>query len=200
LEKQGFGQMMTQDQFTHRLADRGDIEAIVQLVNGAYRGESGTRGWTTEARLIGGQRVDHESIQTILDFPAEESGLLLLLSPQDPARLLGCVHLKKVSSNLGYLGMLTIEVSAQSRGAGTALIHLAEDFAHSVLGVKSLEMTVLAQRPELIAWYVRKGYVLTGENRPFPYGDERFGIPFGPGLYFEVLQKLLFQSNQIAVR
>ena len=38
-------------------------------------------------------------------------------------------------------------------------------------------MTVISVRDELIAWYERRGYRRTGELSPFPYGDERFGIP-----------------------
>jgi hypothetical protein len=52
-------------------------------------------------------------------------------------------------------------------------------------------MTVIAQRAELIAWYERRGYVRTGETRPFPYGDERFGRPLRDDLHFVVLEKQL---------
>jgi hypothetical protein len=31
----------------------------------------------------------------------------------------------------------------------------------------------------------------TGERRPFPYGDERYGIPRQPDLVFDVLAKPL---------
>ena len=40
-------------------------------------------------------------------------------------------------------------------------------------------MTVIDLRDDLIAWYERRGYARTGEYKPFPYGDERFGIPGG---------------------
>jgi len=50
-------------------------------------------------------------------------------------------------------------------------------------------MTVLAQRPELIAWYERRGYRRTGAVKPFPYGDERLGIPRRDDLEFAVLEK-----------
>jgi hypothetical protein len=52
-------------------------------------------------------------------------------------------------------------------------------------------MTVIAQRTELIAWYERRGYRRTGEHRPFPYDDVRFGLPQRPDLYFNVLAKTL---------
>ena len=52
-------------------------------------------------------------------------------------------------------------------------------------------MTVIAQRAELIAWYERRGYARTGEARPFPYGDPRFGEPRRDDLSFLVLEKPL---------
>jgi hypothetical protein len=41
------------------------------------------------------------------------------------------------------------------------------------------------------AWYVRCGYALTSETEPFPYGDNRFGIPKRDDMYFFVLRKRL---------
>jgi hypothetical protein len=54
-----------------------------------------------------------------------------------------------------------------------------------------VEMTVIIQRIDLIAWYGRRGYAPTGERRPFPYGDERFGLPRREDLEFTVLAKPL---------
>jgi len=52
-------------------------------------------------------------------------------------------------------------------------------------------MTVIDIRDELIAFYVRRGYALTGIKKPFPYGDPRYGIPKRDDLRFEVLEKRL---------
>ena len=46
-------------------------------------------------------------------------------------------------------------------------------------------------RVELIDWYRRRGYVVTDERHPFPYGDERFGLPRRDDLQFAVLRKEL---------
>jgi hypothetical protein len=54
-----------------------------------------------------------------------------------------------------------------------------------------MEMSVIRQRPELIAWYERRGYVQTGEERPFPAGDTRFGRPRVADLAFAVLAKAI---------
>jgi hypothetical protein len=54
-----------------------------------------------------------------------------------------------------------------------------------------MRMTVIDIREELAAFYVRRGYVRTGKKKPFPYGDERFGVPKRSDLQFEVLEKKL---------
>jgi hypothetical protein len=57
-----------------------------------------------------------------------------------------------------------------------------------------MEMTVIEGRDELIAWYERRGYALTGERRPFPMDDPRFGLPRRP-LAFVVLTKALASAT-----
>jgi hypothetical protein len=52
-------------------------------------------------------------------------------------------------------------------------------------------MTVVHVRAALLEWYARRGYSLTGETKPFPYGDERYGRPTRDDLYFVVLSKRL---------
>jgi hypothetical protein len=52
-------------------------------------------------------------------------------------------------------------------------------------------MTVITLRPELLAFYERRGFRRTGETVPFPYGDPRFGLPRRPDLEMETLVKEL---------
>ena len=58
-------------------------------------------------------------------------------------------------------------------------------------GLPAMRMTVIVIRDELIAFYERRGYALTGIKKPFPYGDPRYGIPTREDLRFEVMEKLL---------
>jgi ribosomal protein S18 acetylase RimI-like enzyme len=177
--------------FNSRLAKRIDIAPLKRMINDAYRGETGKKGWTTEAELIGGQRIDEGLLEDILG--ADQNYLLLALDTHDS--LVGCVHLQKLqpsqegAQSKVYLGLLTVNVEYQQRGIGDFLLRESETFAKEKLKSAAIEMTVLSVRKELIEWYVRRGYRITGERRPFPYGNERYGRPFKDDLVFDVLIK-----------
>ncbi len=170
---------------TLRPAAAGDTQAIVSLVNSAYRGATSRAGWTTEADLLGGQRIDAKAISELLARPGS-----CVLVGELAGELRGCVHLEQ-KGNHAYLGMLTIRPTEQGSGLGRTLLTGAESWAREHWHVSAMEMTVIVQRAELIAWYERRGYERTGERRPFPYGDERFGIPRRDDLEFVVLRKTL---------
>ena len=74
---------------------------------------------------------------------------------------------------------------------GFRLLSAAEHWAVTYWPASWAHLTVIAQRLELIAWYARRGYLPTGEHRPFPYGDARFGLPRRDDLVFDVLRKPL---------
>ena len=171
---------------TTRLATASDIEALVALVNSAYRGDSSRAGWTTEADLLDGMRIDAERLKAAIADDADNA----ILIHEDEGHLVACVHLERTGSSC-YLGMLTTSPTRQGSGLGRAMIEEAELFARDHWGATSMEMTVLTLRPELVAWYERRGYAKTGERKPFPYGDDKWGLPKSPDLEFYVLRKSL---------
>ena len=171
--------------FTSR-AKQADAVALAALINSAYRGDSSRRGWTTEADLIDGTRIDAPALEEIIGSPGKA---VLVLRAQ--TGLFGCVQVERKDAETAYIGMVTIRPTLQGSGIGRQLLAAAETFARAEYGSRATEMTVIEVREELIAWYERRGYVATGETRPFPYHDERFGIPKSPDLRMIVMRKVL---------
>jgi GNAT superfamily N-acetyltransferase len=174
-----------------RAAGIADVPAVVALVESAYRGEASKAGWTTEADLLDGRRTDADAVAEILAAPA--SCVLLAFSGDDGdgCRPVACCQLNRAGERVAYFGMFAVQPARQAAGIGTQLLAAAEQYARAEWAATVMELTVIAQRTELISWYARRGYRPTGETRPFPYGDERFGVPRRPDLCFVVLAKPL---------
>ena len=177
---------MTAGTLTFRYADDGDIPAVVALVESAYRGEASRVGWTTEADLLDGQRTDARAVAEIVAGP----GRVMLLAEAEGV-LAGCCQLEHRPPAEAYFGMFSVRPAAQGQGWGRLILAEAERLARAEWGAATMVLTVLAPRPDLIGWYERRGYRPTGESRPFPYGNARFGIPRRPDLSFIVLEKPL---------
>ena len=160
-----------------------DAPTINQLVNSAYRGEGSKQGWTTEADLLDGTRIDEAAVADLLTKPDTT-----ILKYVEDNLILGCVELRKEKDKL-YLGMLSVAPNTQGKGIGKKLLLAGEEHARS-LGIRAMMMTVISVRKELIDWYVRHGYELTGERKPFVVPDTRWGIP-KQTLEFVVLEKHL---------
>jgi len=168
-----------------RSATAQDVSAIVSLVESAYRGDVSRQGWTTEADFLDGQRVDVAGVGEIIAKP----GSRVLLGEQ-AGRLLACCHLEK-QGDACYFGMFSVLPTLQGGGVGKQMLAQAERLARDEWKCTKMEMTVISIRDELVAWYERRGYSRTGVYKPFPYGDERFGIPKRDDLRFELLVKNL---------
>ncbi|MEO8808654.1 MAG: GNAT family N-acetyltransferase [Rhodanobacter sp.] len=168
---------------TFRLARIADVPAIVALVESAYRGESGLRGWTTESRLLDGQRTDAADVAGLIS--RADSGLLLV---ERDGQLKASCHIER-QGTAAYFGMFAVDPLSQDSGLGKRVLAEAERMARDDWHCQGMRMTVIVQREELIAWYERRGYRRTGQFQPFPYGDARFGIPRRDDLRFEVLLK-----------
>ena len=166
------------------IATSADVPELVVLVNSAYRGETSKLGWTTEADLLDGIRTDPESMTQLLN----KEGSTVLQYRNENNELLACVNLQDQGEQL-YLGLLTVSPLLQGAGIGKELLKASEQFAmhHNF---KSIVMSVISIRSELIAWYERHGYSRTGEKKEFPSTDPRFGIPKRE-LEFVVLKKVI---------
>lgn len=161
-----------------------DIPALVQLVNSAYRGETSRQGWTSEADLLDGIRTSENQLREMMQHPQA----VILKYTDEQEQIIGCVFLEKRAHQM-YLGMLTVQPALQARGIGKQLMIAAEALAKA-RGCSSIIMSVISDRRELISWYERRGYRLTGERLPFPMDDPNFGIP-KKHLEFVMMEKML---------
>jgi ribosomal protein S18 acetylase RimI-like enzyme len=189
-------QLLSQGILSIRDATPNDIEGLLALVNGSYRGDGSRQGWTTEADLLDGQRTDRAMLEALLEeegssiflieahvdrfhLASESNGLLSRLRTagipsQSKTIMVACAHLKKSATDL-YFGMLSVDPRWQSLGLGRFCLDYFQNRARTQ-GARRLWMTVIAQRQELIAYYERRGFHRTGQQHPFPNHDPRYGI------------------------
>jgi ribosomal protein S18 acetylase RimI-like enzyme len=168
-----------------RLAIPADAEALVALIRSAYRGDTSRAGWTTEADLVSGDRIDAGQVLAMIGGPRS---VLIVLDGEDG--LTACCQLEDRGGGVTYFGTFAVSPAGQGGGIGRRLMAEAERQALTRYGATILEMTVLAQQVKLIGWYERLGFRRTGETRPFP-ADGTYARPLRDDLYFVVLAKPL---------
>ena len=151
------------DSVTVRIATLEDLPRLHPVIERAYRGDSARQGWTHEADLLSGERIDNASLTAMMADPAQ----ILLIAEQGGAAV-GCVSLTARGDGLVYLGLLCVDPTRQAGGIGKVIIAAAEKVSRDQLDADRIEMTVIDRRAELIAYYERRGFVRTGERRPFP--------------------------------
>lgn len=162
-------------------ATPADAPALKALLEAAYRGDSARQGWNHEADILDDERIGAEELDALLVDPA-----VTILTARGAGALIGCVAVTRKDARVGYLGMLCVLPTLQSGGLGRRLLDAAEDHARA-LGLAAMEMAVIDNRAELIAWYERRGYAFTGERRPFP-------VLRDPPVTFVVLEKPLLPA------
>ena len=136
---------------TFRTATAADIPALVSLVTSAYRGEVSKQGWTTEADLLDGQRIDPEGLL----HDIERTRSRILIAERD-GQMLACAHVA-VENDAGYFGMFSVRPDLQGGGVGKAMIAEAERVAREDWRQPAMRMSVIDVRDELIAFYERRG-------------------------------------------
>ena len=177
-----------------RVARQQDVENLVTLLNRCYRSDE---GWTNEAALIGGIRTTPEEMTGLIDNPSVY--LFVFENPQDSDDLLGCISVDFSPINhqpAAYIGTFAVHPAVQGRGIGDTMLSAVETFAirhaHaknlSHLPLTHLSMSILSHRPELLSYYRRRGYLLTGERMAFPR-DGNNGDPKRDEVFLEFLQK-----------
>ncbi len=180
-----------------RQAESTDISALAQLLNRCYRQ---SEGWTNEADLIGGIRTTATELTTVIADPKH----YVFVYPktvtgnrdgQETGELLGCIAVDmqdKADKSSAYIGMFAVHPALQGHGVGHEILQAAETFADRHLQNRGqpshLTMSILSHRPELLAYYERRGYALTGAMIPFP-DDGNNGEPKRQDLQLLELEK-----------
>jgi GNAT superfamily N-acetyltransferase len=150
-----------------RLATDADLPALKALVESAYRGDAARGGWTHEADLLEGERITADDLAAQLANPA----MRVLVLPGEGAALPATISITDLGEGVAYLGMFAVDPALQAGGIGRRMIAAAEDWALREFSAHTMRMTVISSRAELIAWYIRRGYVDTGRTTPFPLPD-----------------------------
>jgi predicted N-acetyltransferase YhbS len=169
-----------------RSATEADYPAIVALTNRAFRQTGPEASWNVED-VIEGDRINEQLLRE--DLANAPEGYLLIWRDGDGEHL-GHVRLEPAEAGAWSLGLLTVRPDRQDQRLGRRLLAAAEDFAR-VRGATRIRMTVVNTRETLIAWYLRRGYAPTGETKPFPYDDERFGRATRDDLCFVLLERAI---------
>lgn len=98
--------------------------------------------------------------------------------------------------------MFAVLPELQGHGVGHQILQAAETFAQRHLQSNTsksaqksarLTMSILSHRPELLAYYQRRGYQLNGNSMPFPI-DGNNGEPKRQDLELLELEKLVSES------
>ena len=187
---------MTRTNLNIRTAAPTDVKPLLSLIASAYRGDESRKGWTTEADILTGDRIDAAGLLAKISEP----NYVMLLATDDASSgaLIACCELQLTREDgIAYFGLFAVDPRRQSGGLGTRMLQIAESYARERLGMRRLEMQVLGMRGDLIAWYARRGYKATGEKRGFPYEQLVSGAKaLRDDLWFEVLEKDLIASER----
>jgi ribosomal protein S18 acetylase RimI-like enzyme len=170
-----------------RAAQPADADVLTALIRSAYRGDDSRAGWTSEADLVEGERINAGQVRAMI---TGAGSLMLVGEDADVSQIVACCQLRNEGAGLAYFGTFAVSPQTQGAGLGRQLMAEAERLAVSSFGATRLEMTVLAPQDKLIAYYERRGFHPTGETRPFP-ADPTYARPLRDGLYFVVLEKSL---------
>ena len=171
--------VLNNDNLKIREAHKEDINSILLLVNRAYRSN---HGWTNESSLVSGDRVE---ISEIIDYLENPKSHLFVLTLKEQVEACICIEELKGKA---YIGFFAVNPNLQGQGIGKKLLTFSEDFAYKSLNLTHFKMAVLADRGELIDFYLRRGYQKTEQRKAYPK-DLNVGTPKRENLTVIYLEK-----------
>jgi len=139
-----------------RKATNADIDNIIELVNRSYRS---SEGWTNESSLVSGNRTTKDEVLGYI-----ENAHLFVLEKE---KIQAVICIEEQEKN-AYIGFLAVDTKLQNQGIGKVMLQNAEEYALQTLGLSSFVMAVVADREELIEFYLRRGYKKTAKIINYP--------------------------------
>ncbi len=136
------------DALRFRVADLGDVDALVLLINSAFG---------VELPYIEGERINAAGV---LSYMAKGKFLVA----EKSSGLAGCVYVE-LRSDRGYLGLLGVDPPLQGTGLGRKLMVAAENYFREA-GCRAIDLRVISARTPLPAFYRHLGYLEIG-TAPF---------------------------------
>ena len=137
-----------------RAATADDVEALVALVNLAYR---------VEDFFIDGDRTDAAELRGLL----AEHVFLVAVEEGGGGGLAAAVLIElREGGARGYFGMLSVDPARQGMGLGRRMVGAAEEYCRA-RGCRRMELQTVSLRTELPPFYERLGYVRSG-TKEFP--------------------------------
>jgi ribosomal protein S18 acetylase RimI-like enzyme len=156
-----------------RFASSDDTDALVALIERAYRGPETAGQWDSESHLLTGPRTSHDEIAGLI---ARVDSRILVCEHE--ARIIGCALVQRTDAEVSgavvsgaYFGMFATDPAIRAAGLGKLILAEAENSVRGLWNASAMVMTVISVREALIAWYERRGYRLTGARIPFPFSE-----------------------------
>ena len=144
------------------------------------------RSWTTEKAFVDGIRITNEQLSGDLS----RSNFKLFIGENEQGLLVACIGLS-FDHNSVEIGTFAIDSSVQNLGYGKQMLNYVEAYvAQSCSEVRDLIMYVLDVRSELIAYYQRRGYQITGHTEPYPV-NANVGQPLVPIQLIEMKKTII---------
>jgi GNAT superfamily N-acetyltransferase len=151
-----------------RVAEPADVDALVRLINGAFR---------VEQPFIEGDRIDSEGVRSYM-----AKGKFLLA--EDATNFAGCVYVE-LRGDRGYLGLLGVDPGRQGTGLGRKLMDAAEHYFREA-GCCAVDLRIISGHTPLPSFYRHLGYVETGT------------APFAPDVPLKVPCHYILMSKPLA--
>lgn len=165
-----------------------EADAIAQLINVSYRGDTSRQGWTTEADLLDGLRT--KTADVVETIRRSDAFVLIGVLNDEIVATISCEQQAIAGNPTAHFGMIAVKPALQNKGYGKDLIRAAETMVQREWRVAGFHMTVISLRVELIEFYERLGYERTGEFKAFPEQPDLWQ-PKVEGLALEYLAKLI---------